>query len=44
MRTIYELWVAFAAAIAAALKPRSFLELPLNRRLMVSSNAIRRIL
>lgn len=44
MRTVYEIWVAVAAAIAAVLKPRSFLDLPLNRRLTVSSNAIRRIL
>jgi hypothetical protein len=44
MRTIYELWISFAAAIASVLKPKSWLDLPLNRRLMASSNAISRLL
>jgi hypothetical protein len=43
-RFFYEIWVCLAAAIAAELKPRSWLDLPLETRLIVSSNAISRLL
>lgn len=38
-RILYEI----VLAIAAVVKPQSFLDLPLERRLMVSSNAISRV-
>lgn len=44
MKTIYEIWVLFSVAIAAVLRPKAFLDLPLDRRLLASSNALERIL
>lgn len=39
----FELWIAMSAVIAAILKPKAWLDLPINHRLMASSNAISRV-
>jgi hypothetical protein len=42
-RTLYELLILMMAILARALQKQDFLELPIERRLLVCSNAIERI-